>query len=369
MLKLAFWTISIAILGSVLLLPGTANADPRRVYTIADIAVDETADTTIAAQEQAFAAARIIGARRLVEKITLPEDRATAGGISIDLETANRLAAAVDIVEEARGGGTYRGKLTVVFNPQQVRSYLDGLGVPYVDRQAPMAVLAVDEGSALAQILPEEDLFAISPFKLAIIPGGADPDLDYSGIQSELEARRVILASAAFEGGPIDVILWTPESTVGLDQISAQLIPTQQGNSLRRRLDTLWKQQSVVRSTSRTLVKSTVRFGSINDWVSLRSALSRSPLVSQFNVDALASDGAIVNFAFAGDIDRLRRDLQQRGIAIDEAANGWTIRKVGFVIEAPQIGADENVTNTSETEDDEFLGFLSTEPGAVSDGQ
>jgi len=312
------------------LLAQTAAADPRKVYTIAEIPVDERAETTIEAQEKAFAAARIIGARRLMNKITLPEDRGASGGLMIDLETANRLAAAVDIVEEARGGGTYRGKLSVVFNPRAVRSYLDGLGVPYVDRQAPLAVLAVDEGSALAATLPEEDLLAIAPFKLAIIPGGADPDLDYRGIQSELGARRVIIARQPSASSPTEILLWTPENIVQLGQLSARLMPADQARSLRARLDNDWKRQSVVRSSTRTRVRSTIRYTSIAEWVGLRRSLSRSPLISQFNVQALASDGAVVDFAFAGNIDRLRNDLMQRGIAIDENPSGWVMRTAEY---------------------------------------
>jgi hypothetical protein len=352
------------------LISQTAAADTRKVYTIAEIPVDERAETTIEAQEKAFAAARIIGARRLMNKITLPVDRGASGGLMIDLETANRLAAAVDIVEEARGGGTYRGKLSVVFNPRAVRSYLDGLGVPYVDRQAPLAVLAVDEGSALAATLPEEDLFAIAPFKLAIVPGGADPDLDYRGIQSELDARRVIIARQPTDLSPTEILLWTPDNIVQLGQLSRQLMPADQARSLRDRLDSNWKKQSVVRSATRTQVRSTIRYTSIAEWVGLRRALSRSPLISQFNVQALASDGAVVDFAFAGDIDRLRNDLMQRGIAIDENPTGWVMRTAGYrpaVPQAPSRPADTPGSDGSRlevpTEDsgEDFLDFLTEE--------
>lgn len=348
----------------------TAQADPRKVYTIIDIPVDETAETTIAAQEKAFAAARIIGARRLVDKITLPEDRGAAGGVMIDLDLANRLAAAVDIVEEARGGGTYRGKLSVVFNPQAVRAYLSDLGVPYVDRQAPLAMIAVDEGSALAATLPEEDLFSIAPFKLAIIPGGADPDLDYRGIQNEVGARRVIIARQPTTSSAVEILLWTPETVVQLGQLSGSLMPADLARSLRAKLDSDWKQQSVVRSSTRTKVRSTVRYTSIAEWVGLRRALSRSPLISQFNVQALASDGAVIDFAFAGDIDRLRNDLLQRGIAIDEDPAGWTMRSSGYRPVTPPVGPVPQTESQREPdrldvpeadEDEGFLDFLTEE--------
>ena len=52
-----------------------AQAQTREIYTIRDISVDERADTVIEAQQKAFASARIKGAYRLIERLTLPEDR------------------------------------------------------------------------------------------------------------------------------------------------------------------------------------------------------------------------------------------------------------------------------------------------------
>ena len=55
---------------------GTATADTRATYTISRIPVDKTASTTREAEAQAFAEAKVVGLRRrLVTKITLPEDR------------------------------------------------------------------------------------------------------------------------------------------------------------------------------------------------------------------------------------------------------------------------------------------------------
>ena len=50
-----------------------ANAQNRDVYTISGIEVDERAATVAEAQQKAFAAAKIIGAQRLIERFTLPE--------------------------------------------------------------------------------------------------------------------------------------------------------------------------------------------------------------------------------------------------------------------------------------------------------
>ena len=52
----------------------SAHGQSRDVYTINGIAVDERAPTVGEAQIKAFSAAKIIGARRLIERLTLPVD-------------------------------------------------------------------------------------------------------------------------------------------------------------------------------------------------------------------------------------------------------------------------------------------------------
>ncbi len=327
MVRAALGWLFLSLAALVLMAPA-ARADTRAVYTITNIAVDEQADSNIAAQENAFAAARIIAARRMLEKITLPEDRGVAGGLQIDYELARRLAAAVDIVEENRGGNVYRGKLSVVLNPVEVRAYLEGLGVPYVDRQAPLALLVVDAGSALAYALENENMYALAPWKIARVRGEPTDDADYSALQAQAGAQRVILIRNVGTGSAAraELTLWTPGGVSPFGSTRPSASPAEIAVSLTDTLDTSWKEQAIVRSDTRTIVQVTVRYTGIADWVSLRESLSRSPLVSQFQIEALASDGAVVAFTFAGDVERLKSDLLQRGVTLETAADGWVMR-------------------------------------------
>ena len=78
----------IAAACACLIVSQTASADTRDVYTITDIPVDERAESVLEAQQKAFATARIIGANRLISRITLPEHR-RAAGLILDNETAS----------------------------------------------------------------------------------------------------------------------------------------------------------------------------------------------------------------------------------------------------------------------------------------
>lgn len=323
-----------AVVAGFLALAVPANADTRAVYTITDIPVDESADTVIEAQRKAFAAARVIGARQLVQKITLPEDRQKAGGVPIDSALADQLVAAVDVQQEVRGGGRYKGELAVVLNPRMVRAYLKSLDVPYVDRQGPLALLVPisdpDIEAAWANAWEDSVDGALAPLVTARL-GGYGGDSGWEEIQSELlaaGAKRGIVARVSGSEGA-----WRVRLSQLTSAGSTQLGTTRAVGTLEEAaaaasafLDAVWKSQAVVRSGVRTVTNANIRYTSLTEWSTLRSALSRSPLVSDFKVVSVARDGALVNFAFAGDMPRLATDLRQRGVELDPDPQGWIMR-------------------------------------------
>ncbi len=332
-----------AVMAGLLAFTVPAAADTRAVYTITDIPVDERADTVVEAQQAAFAEARIVGARRLIQKITLPEDRQLMGGVPIDATLADQLVAAVDVQEETRGGGRYRGVLSVVLNPRMVRSFLQSRDVPYVDRQGPLALLIPIASRNLdarwQNAWPDEINGALAPLVTARI-GGYSQTAGWSEIQYELNeagAQRGIIASLSGGEGSwrVRLVQITPAGNTELGSTRATSTMEEATLAASAYLDSLWKSQAVVRSGERTLTEANVLYTSLVEWNTLRSALARSPLVSDFKTAAVARDGALVSFAFAGDIQRLRTDLLQRGVDLDPDPLGWVLRSA--IVAEPTI--------------------------------
>lgn len=325
-------------LASVIALAGlgtTALADTRDVYTVSDIEVDETAGTVIEARQQAMDSARVEGARVLIDRITLAEDRIAAGGIMIDAEAAERLSAAVDVQEETAGAGRYRGKLAVVYNPLMVRAHLDSLSVPYVDTQAPVGMIVPLAGTASLEYAWREALGAerretLSPYVTSNSPAySAFSDwLDLSAEANALGARRGIIANLMGRDGAwrvgVSVVTAAGTEDIGVTAGSATLDDAVE--AMLALLDEHWKRASVIRSGMRTSALASVRYTSIAEWNTLRGALARSPLISDFKIDAVARDGAMVEFSFAGDPPRLQKDLLQRGVFLTQDETGWVLR-------------------------------------------
>lgn len=322
------------VLAALVVSSGFASAQLREIYTIRDIEVEETAGSVIQAQQAAFTSARIKGAYRLFERLTLPQDRSgklTSGSISA--ATANRLAAAVDVEEEERGGRKYVGKLAIVYNPSMVRAYLNERGIPYIDQTAPKSVVfpVTGESGAYAwnSAWPDTSRGRLAPFSTSRSTRVSSSSgwVDMQGDVNAQGARRAIKAELLGGPGSYRVRLTSAtaagETDLGTTGSAATL--GEAAELAAERLDDVWKDQSIVRSTERTQARSTVLFTSLVEWNSLRNAMARSPLVFDFSIDGLSNEGAIVRFAYAGDEHRLIRNLRERGVTLNPDALGWVM--------------------------------------------
>lgn len=165
----------------------SATAQNDDLYVVKDIAVDRSAQTVIEAQTLAFEDARIAASKIIIERLTLESDRKRNREVNIDPRLAERLVAAVDVENEVRGGGRYRGTLSVIFNPPTVRNYLESRGIPFVDTQAPRTLL-IPTFKPIE--LPPIASYAVQP----VIKKKIDP-IDYVIIPWSVPA-----VSSAFEG-------------------------------------------------------------------------------------------------------------------------------------------------------------------------
>ena len=297
---------------AIFCLPGLALAQTRDLYTVTGLSVDVTAETVLEAQRQAYADARLAGARIMIDRLTLAEDRAALPTFIIDEVAAEMMAAAVDIEEETRGAGRYRGKLSVVYNPTNVRAFLDQSGLPYIDRQAPLGVIVPVTSSnilgAWIQTWPEGATDTVAPTITSRSRAyTAGDDWTVLGPEAGLYgARRAILADLTGRVGNYRVALYsvTPAGRTELGVTRRAATLNDAVAAAEQQIEDAWKNASIVREAGQTLVQATVRYTSLIEWNTLRRALVQSPLVSEFKTEAVSRDGAVIAFVFAGNGER-----------------------------------------------------------------
>lgn len=309
----------------------SANADTRAVYTISNIPVDKTAASPREAEAQAFADAKMIGLRRLVAKLTLPEDRAKLGDDFFSYQNANSFAQAVDVDNEKRSSTVYRAELSVIYMPNRVRAALDQAGVAYIDQQAPLSLIvpvAADgaTGDAWSRAWPSNSRGALNPYVTG--QGYYAPTDSWNDLAADVlsaRASNAVMAELSGTQGTYSVRLIRHTgggaSVIGVTNSVASIEEAVSAASAY--LDASWKRQSVIRDTSTTPSTAVVRFNDLQSWNKLRQALSASALIREFRVDAVSADGAVVSFSYAGDESRLTDELRQRGVSMTRGGSGW----------------------------------------------
>jgi hypothetical protein len=194
------------------------------------------------------------------------------------------------------------------------------LATNYQSQEAWRAALGADNANALA------------PYVTASDPGYTAFS-DWSALSTEaamVDARRGVLAELSGSNGAYRATLSTVTAAgtelLGTTSTSASLKGAAEAAAAF--MDEDWKRRSIIRGGARTTTSASVRYTSLAEWNTLRTALARSPLVSDFKITAIARDGALVTFAYAGDEPRLQNDLLQRGVSLAEApdAQGLVLR-------------------------------------------
>jgi hypothetical protein len=341
-----------AVFAVASVLAGAAFAD---VYKVKDLVVDKVAATAPEATQQGRNEARLVGAQRLIERLTLPEDRAQARE-PIDVNViGTRLYRNFDTQEQTKsfpvaGGIRVTGMIAWNFDAKGVRDYLDARGVPYVDTQAAKALLVpsvaggVDPGQWGAQwtqsvaqggqtrTVGKSDDTVLTPYVASTDSFSRRPT--FMDVQSELASARAdhaIVAEAYSQGGGIYVRLVdlrtnSPDAGMGVVGPFANLSSARDGAIAE--MERAWKVRSIIRTSGSTDIALTANFRDIGEWVKIRKSLETSRLVRNLNIESLSPGGADLRFAYTGRPDQLAADLRSKGIDLRSADDGWVLQVV-----------------------------------------
>ena len=109
--------LAIAILGTTPL--GYAAADP---YTVADINVDLTRETSDLARQEGLQQAHVQAFEHLLQRLTLTSSQGSLP--LVDYATAAEHAGGLKIEDEKTTATRYAARMTIIFRQDLVRSYL-----------------------------------------------------------------------------------------------------------------------------------------------------------------------------------------------------------------------------------------------------
>lgn len=316
-------------------------ADP---FTIVGVPVDARGSSAIEAQTIAIREGQAEAASRLMERLTLESERRTNPLPPLSADGAARMIRALEIANERRSSNRYLGDITVAFKPRDVQSYIKNAGLTMITSQSRERLVLPFTGGQLnpdsdeyeawsenryinaltpiralsADVISSLGLYSLSPS----IAGDIDRLRDVGQIAG---VEQILIAN--YTGGGIrvtDVSLDTGET----DQFVAS--GREAEREIVTRLEHDWKTNTAVLAGQAEDMSVSVLYSSLQDWLALKEAIDGSAQIQDARLDAMSKDGALMTLTYAGDMDRLRRELAFKGVDIREDRDmGVVITRAG----------------------------------------
>jgi hypothetical protein len=249
----------------------------------------------------------------------------------------------------------YVATLRVAFVPDQIRGYLRGAGVAFVDRMAtPMLVVPLIRSKSGVSPLDERTEWREAWTRVTTIDGivpmtliKADkPDQDamspeqafvgdtaaVAKLAERYSAKRVLVMIATGEPeGPYTISSALHEIVLGERFEQPQVTGIAAGKLLeaavrqRARIEEDYKAIATVSRDWANAVEAEVPIKALEDWIKIRKRLQHSPIVRRVNVRALESERAYVRIEHYGSREQLTKALGQLNLALREQAGQFVI--------------------------------------------
>lgn len=361
----SFFLPILALVVLALVCPVRAHAN-EETFTVANVAVDATANTAATARDRALQEGQRHAFARLLQRMTPQDERKQLPQVS-DTAIAD-LVRDFEIAGEKTSSVRYIASLTVRFKPDEVRALLRRNSVAYSETPSkPVLVLPLyDDGSgavlfsdnqwraAWAAQLPadglvpfvlpkndEGDAAAITPEQAAANDAGALRAIaarygvgDVLIVSAKLHpdqasGRDVLDVSASRLGNSATeesmVTTFAPEANDPDDGAMFDRAVT----SIRNRIEESWKQSSLLRFGSQQQIAVQVPLGSLDTLTTVMRGLEGLAPVQHVDVVRVSRNEADLELSFLGDADQLALLLAQRDLTLGQDAGSYVLRPAG----------------------------------------
>ena len=352
---------ALATLLLMVALPAPATwAQQSRVYTVEKLSIEASAADAVVAKKKAIAEAERRAMNIVLWRITpfsayerLPKPKASL---------IEDLLEGFSVRREANSGTQYLATLDFTFQPDAVRQFLQGYGIPYTDTQAPaISVLPilmrdgklVKSGSdAWRKAWSGLDLdHTLTPVRLlalesavtdqqaqAIFSGDVEAFEALSNLYGE-DTMVVAVASADGEDGKLKTRLYGTDRAGPIDLARFDRIGAGDVNGAAKRsaaialriLEGRWKLSKsplggVSDDEQQVNFAVTAEFAGLSQWQKMRSRLTRVPGVQSLDIVSLSARSANVTMEFPGGAERLSQQLRRHNLNLQNESGAWILR-------------------------------------------
>ncbi len=354
MLKPLAGLAAFVLAGFCAFMPGPASSQPRDIYAVSGVQVNETAANAAAAQQAGFATAQRVGFERLVRRLTAPADLAARSVPVVDAPTMERLVISVDVEEERRSATRYIGRLSVRFDPSGMRTLLRSHGLTVLDsRTAPGLVVAQagldtpPETLALWRQVWSQGWLWRRACTACAGPGDAARRAVLGqrracrarrrrGLCALRDAARAGLGGERERSGSGRRCAPRPRRGLGPNRCAgcgsdASRVGFVGRTNQRPHPERLESCKSPLAAGQRARLSASALYASEPQWERIKQALegAAQTQISEIRIEAVGREGALVSFSFTGDRAALAAELGRRGVRLEDSAQGPVLRVSG----------------------------------------
>ena len=347
-------------------------AQTPSVFTVRNVAVDQTAATAAEAREAALADGQRKAFRQLLERLT---PRAQHG--HLPRATNAQLADLIENFEvqsERASAVRYIATYTFRFNPDGIRTLLRRANVPFSETYArPLVLLPVYHDGDVAVLWDEPNPWLAAWRSLPpadglqplVVPLG---DLADIGLISAEQAQRgdadrvaalankygaggavlveaiidrtnparpvAQIATTRFDGGGDQTLVESYAASTGEETDALLARAAAQTASA---IEEQWKSDVALQFGQEASLVTDVSFGALSDWVAVRDRLAETAMIRRTEVLNLSRGHAQLELHYFGTESGLRLALAQKDLVLDRDTAGWqlSLRPAGAPRQTP----------------------------------
>jgi hypothetical protein len=337
----------------VLAVPAALAQRGDPIFTVGGVLIEVTGPDLMKARDKALPDAEKKALELLVRRLVAEADVEKVP--ALEPAQIEAMVSGFEFENERTSPNRYVATLRVAFVPDQIRNYLRGAGVPFVDRMAtPMLVVPLVRSKTGVSPLDERTEWREAWTRVATIDGIAPmtlikadkPDQDaispeqafvgdmaaVAKLAERYNAKRVLVVIATGEPeGPYTIASALHELAIGerfeqprVTGIAATKL-LEAAVRQRTRIEEDYKAIATVSRDWANALDAVVPIKALEEWVKIRKRLQHSPIVRRVNVRALESERAYVRLEHYGSRAQLTRSLGQLNLALREQAGQFVI--------------------------------------------
>lgn len=322
------------------------RGDP--IFTVGGVHIEASGPDATKAREKALPDGEKKAFEQLIRRLVAEADLERLP--PVEAAQIEAMVSGFEFENERPSANRYVATLKVAFDPNQIRGYLRGAGVPFVDRMAtPMLVVPLVRSKLGVSPLDERTEWREAWTRVAAIDGivpttlikGDKPDQDVMSAEQAFvgdmaaiaklaeryNARRVLVVIATGEPeGPYTISAAMHDMAIG-ERFEQPQVTGIAANKLidaavrqRTRIEEDYKAIATVSRDWANAVEAVVPIKALADWIKIRKRLQNSPIIRRVDVRALESEQAYVRVEHFGTREQLEKALNQLKLTLREQA-------------------------------------------------